>query len=92
MLLGFLNGLEEHLAPGGEAWLIMSNLAELLGLRSQEFLSEAFARAGLQVLDKLDARPRHPKTSDESDPLHAARRAEITSLWRLTRVTARNIS
>src|SRR5690606_10756335 len=36
MLLSFLNGLAEHLAPGGEGWLIMSDLAEHLGLRSRE--------------------------------------------------------
>jgi hypothetical protein len=35
------------------------------------------------VVDKLETRPRHPKAMDESDPLHAARRAETTSLWRL---------
>lgn len=92
MLLGFLNGLDKHLAPEGEAWLIMSDLAEHLGLRSRDFLPEAFVRAGLQVLGKLEARPRHAKALDESDPLHAARRAETTSLWRLARVTARNIS
>jgi hypothetical protein len=28
MLLGFLNGLAAHLAPGGEGWLILSDLAE----------------------------------------------------------------
>jgi len=30
-----------------------------------------------------DIRPRHPKSTDESDPLHKARAAEMTSLWRL---------
>jgi hypothetical protein len=28
-------------------------------------------------------RPRHPKASDPTDPLHTARAAEVTSLWRL---------
>ena len=27
--------------------------------------------------------PNHPKAADATDPLHAARTAEITSLWRL---------
>ena len=83
MLLGFLNGLAGHLLPHGEGWLVMSDLAEHLGLRSPDFLPDAIAAAGLKVVGKLDARPEHPKTMDESDPLHAARRAELTSLWRL---------
>jgi len=28
-------------------------------------------------------KPHHPKAFDASDPLHAARKAEVTSLWRL---------
>jgi hypothetical protein len=38
---------------------------------------------GLTVVGREDIRPRHPKSSDETDPLHAARVAEVTSLWRL---------
>ncbi|HUH60860.1 MAG TPA: class I SAM-dependent methyltransferase [Candidimonas sp.] len=84
MLLSFLNGLAKHLHPGGEGWLIMSDLAEHLGLRSREFLTDAIAAAGLRVLGRLDAHPRHGKAIDPADPLHMARRAETTSLWRLT--------
>jgi len=83
MLLGFLAGLSEHLAPGGEGWLILSDLAEHLGLRSRETLLAAFDAAGLKVLGRLDVKPTHPRASDASDPLHAARAAEVTSLWRL---------
>jgi prophage antirepressor-like protein len=83
MLLGFLNGLAAHLEPGGEGWLILSDFAEHLGLRTREMLMEAIERAGLEVVGREDIRPRHPKASDKSDPLHAARAAEITSLWRL---------
>ena len=36
-----------------------------------------------KVVDRIDARPVHPKVSDETDPLHAARAAEVTSLWRI---------
>ncbi len=88
MLLGFLNGLSSHLAPGGEGWLILSDLAEHLGLRSREFLLTAIAKAGLRVIERRDIRPRHGKSADESDPLHAARAAEVTSLWRLSSATA----
>lgn len=83
MLLGFLNGLAEHLAPQGEAWLILSDLAEHLGLRSREFLLDAIADAVLQVLGRIDTLPTHHKVSALDDPLHAARAAEVTSLWRL---------
>ena len=83
MLLGFLNGLTAHLVPGGEGWLILSDLAEHLGLRTRTELLAAIERAGLKVLGRLDARPLHPKALDASDALHAARAAEVTSLWRL---------
>ncbi|HEY9102506.1 class I SAM-dependent methyltransferase [Chitinimonas sp.] len=83
MLLGFLNGLAAHLTPEGEGWLIISDLAEHLGLRPRSVLEAAFERAGLKVIARLDIRPRHPKVSDPDDPLHTARAAEITSLWRL---------
>ena len=84
MMLGFLKGLKEHLSPGGEGWLVLSDLAEHLGLRSRDFLMQAIADAGLRVLERMDIRPRHGKASDVSDHLHAARAAEVTSLWRLT--------
>jgi SAM-dependent methyltransferase len=83
MLHGFLGGLGAHLEPGGEGWLILSDLAEHLGLRSREALLAAFDAAHLRVVGRDEARPRHPRASDASDPLHAARAAEVTSLWRL---------
>ena len=86
MLKGFLAGLAAHLEPGGEGWLIISDLAEHLGLRSREELLGWIAAAGLQVLERRDIRPRHPKASDPDDPLHRARAAEVTSLWRLGRI------
>jgi SAM-dependent methyltransferase len=83
MLRGFLAQLPEHLAPGGEGWLILSDLAEHLGLRSRASLLEEFEAAGLRVLGRNDVPPRHPRAADKTDPLHAARAAEVTSLWRL---------
>jgi len=83
MLRGFLAGLAAHLCDQGEGWLILSDLAEHLGLRSRAELLGWIENAGLQVLDRLDTRPRHAKAQDASDPLHAARSAEVTSLWRL---------
>jgi methylase of polypeptide subunit release factors len=83
MLKGFLRGLPAHLEAGGEGWLILSDLAEHLGLRSREELLASFEDAGLKVVDRIDVRPKHPRASDASDPLHRARKAEVTSLWRL---------
>ncbi|MDN4574268.1 methyltransferase [Pandoraea cepalis] len=83
MLKGFLNGLAAHLSPGGEGWLVLSDLAEHLGLRTRETLLSWIHGAGLVVLARHDVRPHHPKASDANDPLHAARAAEVTSLWRL---------
>lgn len=85
MLQGFLSGVADHLEPGGEAWLILSDLAEHLGLRDKGELKAAFERAGLRVAGRRDGAPRHDRPKDATDPLHAARAAEITSLWRLTR-------
>ncbi|TCO59523.1 methyltransferase family protein [Actinocrispum wychmicini] len=83
MLRRFLYGLSDHLAPGGEAWLVLSDLAERLGLRTRQELTEMLATAGLCVADRLDTRPRH-RTRHQSDPLAEYRTAEIISLWRLT--------
>ena len=83
MLLGFLHGLADHLEPGGEGWLILSDLAEHLGLRSRDFLLNSIEAAGLSVVGRLDTVPVHGKAQDVTDPLHAARSREITSLWRL---------
>lgn len=83
MLRGYLDGLRQHLRPGGEGWLILSDLAERLGLRHRDDLPGWIHNAGLRILGRLDTRPRHAKASDPTDPLHTARAAEVTSLWRL---------
>jgi SAM-dependent methyltransferase len=83
MLKGFLNGLASHLTEGGEGWLILSDLAEHLGLRSRDELLGWIGVAGLKVLGKRDIRPQHNKALDTTDPLHDTRSAEMTSLWRL---------
>lgn len=83
MLRSFLDGLTAHLEPGGEGWLILSDLAERLGLRTSSELLAGIEAAGLHVVDRIDTRPRHPRARDTTDPLHAARTTEVTSLWRL---------
>ncbi|TDC91895.1 class I SAM-dependent methyltransferase [Saccharopolyspora aridisoli] len=84
MLHRFIDGIREHLNPGGEGWLVLSDLAERLGLRTRAALLDRIAAAGLGVRARYDTAPSHPKASDATDPLHQARREEITSLWRLS--------
>jgi methylase of polypeptide subunit release factors len=88
MMKAFLAGLAGHLEPKGEGWLILSDLAEHLGLRSRADLESAIKAAGLKVAGKTNARSHHPRTQDKADPLHAARAVEVTSLWRLKPETA----
>jgi len=85
MLRGFLQGLADHLTDQGEGWLIISDLAEHLGLRSREELLSWIETAGLRVVGRLEVRPRHAKAQDVEDALHHARSAEVTALWRLAR-------
>jgi SAM-dependent methyltransferase len=82
-LASFLVGLAAHLAPGGEGWLILSDLAERLGLRAEGELEGQVEAAGLEVAGGIEAAPRHPRSRDQGDPLHQARSQEVTALRRL---------
>ena len=82
-LAGLLAALPAHLAPGGEAWLILSDLAEHLGLRAPGELTRQLEAAGLEVAGGIELRPSHPRSRDDADPLAAARRQEVTTLRRL---------
>lgn len=83
MLRQFLAGVGARLSVDGEAWLILSDIAEHLGLRSRDELLGWIQDAGLRIIDRHDTRPKHPKTRNNTDALHKARSLEITSLWRL---------
>jgi methylase of polypeptide subunit release factors len=83
MLKAYLNGVKAHLNADGEAWLVMSDLAEQIGLRKPGELAEWIAEAGLDIVQKLDTQPDHGKARDAQDPLFAARSKETTSLYRL---------
>ncbi len=78
-----VSALPERLAPGGEAWIVISDLAELLGLRPAGHVEALAAQAGLRVADVREARPSHPRAGDRDDPLHAFRAREVTRLFRL---------
>lgn len=88
MLNRFLAGLPDRLTRRGEGWLIMSDLAERLGLRAPGDLPSRIAEAGLEVVATDVTTPRHPRSTDRSDPLHAARAGERVVLWRLRRARA----
>ena len=81
MLKAFLNGVRAHLNPNGQAWLIMSDLAERIGLRQEHDLAQWLHAAGLRIESRLDTQPKHGKSQQQDDPLHAARSAETTSLY-----------
>jgi len=83
MLRGFLAGVLTHLNPGGEVWLVLSDFAELVGLRSRTDLLELIAASGLRVVEARGAPAVHVRAGDTTDPLHSVRAAEVTSLWRL---------
>ena len=87
MLMGFLKGLRGNLRAGGEGWLILSDLAELLGLRTRDELLGAIDGAGLTVVERNDRRPARLKavsvTINAKDPLYELRMDEVVSLWRL---------
>lgn len=82
-LRGFLSQVVAHLLPQGRAWLILSDLAEHLELRSRANLLQWIQAAGLQVISKTDITPHHPKTRNQGDALYFARSKEVTSLWEL---------
>ncbi|MGI9001910.1 MAG: methyltransferase [Pseudonocardia sp.] len=85
MLTTFVHRLPDHLTDNGEAWLLLSDLAEQLGLRTRTELTDMFIRAGLIVRGRLDTHPRQRRARSGSDPLASFRTAETISLWRLGR-------
>lgn len=82
-LARFLAGLRAHLSPGGEGWLVLSDLAERIGLRRPGEVEALIAEAGLVVAGGFEAVPTHPRARDAEDPLHEARSREVTSFRRL---------
>jgi methylase of polypeptide subunit release factors len=87
MLQGFFSGLRSQLKPGGQAWLILSDLAERLGLRTRDQWLGWVEAAGLKLVERHDTAPKHAKAQDKTDALYEARSKEITSLWRFELAT-----
>jgi methylase of polypeptide subunit release factors len=80
-LLAFLEGLTQHAKEGA---LLISDLAELLGLRAPGWLEAQFQRCNLKMTTKQSMKPTHGRAYDKTDPLHLARKNEVTSLYVLT--------
>ena len=85
VLESLVQGLPAALREGGEAWLVVSDLAERLGLRPSGHIERLATRAGLVPAGALFAPASHPRARDRADPLHEARAAEVVRLFRLLR-------
>jgi methyltransferase family protein len=82
MLSAFVRGVPDHLTQHGEAWLVVSDLPELLGLRDPGMLPALVSAAGLVVRDRLTTPPTTRGLPDD-DPLSRLRSRETIALWRL---------
>ena len=85
MLHALLHNAGRHLNDGGELWIVMSDLAEHLGLRAAADLQNWFAQTGWRVKSSLHTAPRHAKAQNAHDPLAFARGRETTTLYCLER-------
>lgn len=94
-------GLADHLDEHGEAWLVLSDLAERLELRPAGAIETMVRDAGLDLVVTDTVRPSHPRARESraSSPrsraealLAAARAAETTRLFVLRRQSDRGAS
>lgn len=86
MLKAVLQHASEYLRPHGQLWLIISDLAEHLGLRKVSELNQWFTQYGWQIAQTHTTQATHQKARNTSDPLAFARNKEITFLYCLQRV------
>ena len=83
MLRGFLKRVRPWLKPQtGEAWVVLSDFAELVGLRRHDDVGRWANEAGLRLVGQTTVRPTNKKARDESDPLSNVRMKEVTRLLR----------
>jgi SAM-dependent methyltransferase len=80
VLARLVEGLATHLDERGEAWLVLSDLAELIGLRPAGAVERLARTAGLRVVARLSTAAAHPRARSTPGPLGAARAAERTTL------------
>lgn len=85
MLTGLLTKLPKKLRkPDGVAWLVYSNLVELLGFRTRRQLLDLFAQAKLDVVDQMETQTLHKRsmtTKPGGDLFAELRKDEKISLW-----------
>lgn len=81
MLKAVLQQAHAHLNPNGELWLIMSDLAEHLGLRQKDELTQMFASQHWRIAHIAQTQATHRKAHDPNDPLAFARQKENTFLY-----------
>jgi len=81
LLARLVRGLPGHLEEDGEAWLVLSDLAELLGLRPEGTVLALAEAAGLEVASVHEERPLHPRAREGGDPIARARSRERTRLY-----------
>ena len=80
----WLQGLTAALAPGGKGALILSDLPERLGMRTEAELFAAFQAAGLRAREAMTRPAGHGRAQDPTDPLHQARAGEQIRLFELS--------
>lgn len=81
MLKTVLARAAHYLQPNGQLWLIMSDLAEYLGLREKNLLNQWFAQNNWQIVQKHSIQATHKKAQNIHDPLSFARNHETTFLF-----------
>lgn len=89
-LRSFLQQLPDRLTDNGIAWLIISDFAELLGLRQHGELESLFAKEHLHVVERMEIPATHPRAlekASKTDLLLKLRKQEKVSLWCLAKDT-----
>jgi SAM-dependent methyltransferase len=85
MLTRFVRQLPDHLTHNGEAWLVISDLPERLGLRDDQMLPRLIESAGLTVRGRSEGPSTTNRRTGSQDPLSAYRSQERIHLWRMAR-------
>lgn len=86
MLKAVLARAADYLRPRGQLWLIISDLAEHLGLRETGALNQWFTQYGWQIVQTHSTQATHAKARNANDPLAFARNQETTFLFCLQKV------
>ena len=73
----YIRSVRHHLTPEtGECWLILSDLAELLGLRTREALLGMIEAGGLEVAGRTETPAVHRRGRRRQEGVEGAKRKE----------------